>query len=104
MKTIPALAFEFKDRPGVYIGTFDGETTNIEEAVVYALKTGKKPDKEKAKNYYLELGKLHKKQLLEEFGENAINNFDTEKWFELCNLVDVQISEEHFREMLENDY
>lgn len=37
------------------------------------------------------------------FGENAINNFDTEKWLELCNLVDVQISEEKFKEMLEND-
>ncbi|MDK3882524.1 hypothetical protein O0C98_04260 [Staphylococcus pseudintermedius] len=103
MKTIPALAFEFKDRPGVYIGVFDGETTNIEEAVVYALKTRKKPDKEKAKNYWLECGKKHKQLLFEEFGENAINNFDTEKWFELCNLVDVQILEEHFREMLENE-
>ncbi|EMY5640345.1 hypothetical protein AAYT91_002673, partial [Staphylococcus pseudintermedius] len=49
MKKIPALAFEFKDRPGVYIDDFDGETTNVEEAVLYALKTGKKPDKEEAK-------------------------------------------------------
>ncbi|HEC2224394.1 TPA: hypothetical protein R1948_002027 [Staphylococcus delphini] len=103
MKTIPALAFEFRDRPGVYIAEFDGETTNVEEAVLYALKTKEKPDKEEAKKHFLEIGKFHKQQLLEKFGENAINNFDTEKWFELCNLVDVQISEEKFEEMLEND-
>ncbi|EGQ0302303.1 TPA: hypothetical protein I1715_001250 [Staphylococcus pseudintermedius] len=103
MKKIPALAFEFKDRLGVYIDEFDGETTNVEEAVLYALKTGKKPDKEEAKKHFLEIGKFHKQQLLKMFGENAINNFDTEKWLELCNLVDVQISEEKFKEMLEND-
>ncbi|EOG9018943.1 hypothetical protein ACLKN0_001965, partial [Staphylococcus pseudintermedius] len=84
MKTIPALAFEFKDRPGVYIAEFDGETTNVEEAVLYVLKTKKKPEKEKAKEYFLERGRIHKNQLLEMFGENAINNFDTEKWLELC--------------------
>lgn len=103
MKTIPALAFEFKDRPGVYIAEFGEETTNVEEAVLYALKTKEKPDKEEAKNYYLECGKNHKQQLFEAFGENAINNFDTEKWFKFCNLVDVQISGEKFEEMLEND-
>lgn len=65
--------------------------------------SGKKPDKEEAKKYFLEIGKFHKQRLLEMFGENAINNFDTEKWLELCNLVDVQISEEKFKEMLEND-
>ncbi|MDM8326729.1 hypothetical protein QUH70_01030 [Staphylococcus felis] len=103
METISALAFEFKDRPGTYIDEFGGETTNVEEAVLYVLKTKEKPDKEKIKEYYLELGRIHKKQLLEMFGENAINNFDTEKWFELCNLVDVKITEEKFKEILEND-
>lgn len=52
MKTIPALAFEFKDRPGVYIDDFDGETTNVEEAVLYALKTGKNRTKKKLKNIF----------------------------------------------------
>ncbi|MFO3694303.1 hypothetical protein WER97_11405 [Staphylococcus felis] len=103
MKTIPALAFEFKDRPGTYIDEFGGETTNVEEAFLHVLKTKEKPDKEEAKKHFLEYGKFHKQQLLKMFGENAINNFDTEKWFELCNLVDVQISEEKFKEMLEND-
>lgn len=103
MKTIPALAFEFKDRTGTFIDKFGGETTNVEEAFLHVLKTKEKPDKENVRKYFLECGRVHKQQLLKKFGENAINNFDTEKWLELCNLVDVQISEEKFKELLEND-
>lgn len=42
---VPALAFELKDRPGVYLGEFDGVTTELNDAILWANKDLSKPDK-----------------------------------------------------------
>lgn len=41
--------------------------------------------------------------LKERYGEDAIQNYRPSEWFKTCNLVDVEISEEKFKELLNND-
>jgi len=43
-KTYPGLAYEFKDRPGIYIGNENFETENVNDAFLYVNKDGSKPD------------------------------------------------------------
>ncbi|MCE3022563.1 hypothetical protein [Staphylococcus pasteuri] len=102
-KKFPALAFEYKDKPGVYLGEYGGGTKNVEEAHLMVYKDGSKPDKEQAKEYYLKREKTEEEFLKERFGENAINNYKPSEWFKHCNLVDVYISSKKFKEMIFND-
>ena len=53
MKKYPALAFEFKDKPGKYIANYPGETTDLEETLLFANVEGSKPDKDKCIAFYL---------------------------------------------------
>ena len=46
---VPALAFEYKDKPGAYIGEFDGVTTDLNDAILWANKDLSKPDKKECK-------------------------------------------------------
>ncbi len=41
--------------------------------------------------------------LKKRYGEDAIQNYRPSEWFKTCNLVDVEISEEKFKELLNND-
>ncbi|MFW3611346.1 hypothetical protein ACN9U3_03105 [Staphylococcus caprae] len=99
----PALAFEFKDKPGVYLGEYGGENTDVEEARLMVYKDGSKPDKEQCKEYYLKREKAEEEFLKNYFGENAINTYKPSEWFKYCNLVDVHISDKKFKEMVFND-
>lgn len=97
---VPALAFELKDRPGVYLGEFDGVTTDLNEAILWANKDLSKPDKEECKEFHLKYEKMHAKKMKKMFGENAIITFKPSEWFKFCNLVDVHISVRRFMEMM----
>ncbi|WP_113583782.1 hypothetical protein [Staphylococcus aureus] len=103
MKTYPALAFEHKDESGVYIGEFDGWCQDLDEAILFANKDGSKADKKKAKEIFLREEKNLSDILKERYGEDAIQNYRPSEWFKTCNLVDVEISEEKFKELLNND-
>lgn len=103
MKKYPALAFEFKDKPGTYIANYPGETTDIEETLLFANTDGSKPDKDECKKVYLEQEKTQSDFLIKTFGENAINNYRPSEWFKYCNLVEVEISEETFNQLLEGE-
>ncbi|PTK16737.1 hypothetical protein [Mammaliicoccus sciuri] len=103
MKKIPALAFEFKDKPRTYIANYPGETTDLEEILLFANVDGSKPDKDKCKAFYLEQEKEQADFLIKKFGENAINNYRPSEWFKYCNLVEVEISEETFNQLLEGE-
>lgn len=52
-KTYPALAFENKDKAGLYIGLLDAWCQDPDEAILYVNKDGSKPDKKKAKEIIL---------------------------------------------------
>ncbi|MEB6612104.1 hypothetical protein [Staphylococcus pasteuri] len=99
----PALAFEYKDKPGVYIREHGGETTNIEDAFLMVYEDGSKPDKEQCKEYFFKREKEEDEFLKKQFGENAINNYKPSEWFKHCNLIDVYISSKKFKEMISND-
>lgn len=100
---VPALAFELKDRPGVYLGEFDGVTTNLNDAILWVNKDLSKPDKEECKNFYIKTEKKHVDFMKKRFGENAVINYKPSEWFELCNLVDVQISVNKVMEMMKEE-
>lgn len=100
---VPALAFEFKDRPGVYLGEFDGVTTDLNDAILWANKDLSKPDKEECKNFYMKTEKKHADFMKKTFGENAVINYKPSKWFEMCNLVDVHISVKRVMEMMKEE-
>lgn len=100
---VPALAFELKDKPGVYLGEFDGVTTNLNDAILWANKDLTKPDKEECKNFYMKTEKKHADFMKKKFGENAVINYKPSEWFELCNLVDVHISVNKVMEMMKEE-
>ncbi|MFL4616154.1 hypothetical protein ACJ5HV_13245, partial [Staphylococcus aureus] len=62
-----------------------------------------KPDKKKAEEIFLREEKNLSDILKERYGEDAIQNYRPSEWFKTCNLVDVEISEEKFKELLNND-
>ena len=100
---IPALAFEYKDKPGVYIGEYEDETTDLNNALLWTNKDLSKPDKEEWKNFYMKTEKKHADFMKKKFGENAVINYKPSEWFELCNLVDVQISVNKVMEMMKEE-
>lgn len=97
----PALAFEYKYQQGVYLGKYGGETSQVEEAHLIVYKDGRKPNKERVKEYYLKKEEVEEEDLKKQFGNNVINNYKPSEWFKYCDLVDVQISEEKFKELIE---
>ncbi|CAG9978547.1 hypothetical protein SA3056_SA3056_02252 [Staphylococcus aureus] len=101
-KTYPALAFENKDKAGLYIGLLDAWCQDPDEAILYVNKDGSKPDKKKAKEIILIREKNYSDLLKEVCGEEN-RNCKPSEWFEICNLVDVEISEERFKEMFNNE-
>lgn len=103
MKTYTALAYELKDKPGNYITKDEpGDTTNVEYAFLYVNRDGTKPNKKDFIKYARLLEFEHRKMLEREFKVVAVNNFTPYKWLEHCNLVEVEISEETFNEILED--
>lgn len=100
---VPALAFELKDRPGVYLGEFDGVTTDLNNALLWTNKDLSKPDKKECKEFHLKYEKMHAEFMKKTFGENAVINYKPSEWFELCNLVDVQISVKRVMEMMKEE-
>lgn len=100
---VPALAFEYKDKPGVYIGEYEDETTDLNDAILWANKDLSKPDKEECKNFYMKTEKKHANFMKMTFGENAVINYKPSKWFEMCNLVDVHISVRKVMEMMKEE-
>ncbi|WP_436883925.1 hypothetical protein [Mammaliicoccus sciuri] len=103
MKKYPALAFEFKDKPRTYIASYPGETNDLEESLLFANTDGSKPDKDECKEFYLAQEKAQSDFLIKTFGENAINNYRPSEWFKHCNLVEVEISEDIFNQLLERE-
>lgn len=100
---VPALAFEYKDKPGVYIGEYEDETTDLNDALLWTNKDLSKPNKEECKEFHLKLEKAHTERIKRTFGENAIITFKPSKWFEICNLVNVRISLKKVMTMIEED-
>lgn len=100
---VPALAFEYKDKPGVYISEYEDETTDLNDAILWANKDLSKPDKEECKNFYMKTEKKHADFMKKKFGENAVINYKPSKWFEMCNLVDVHISVRKVMEMMKEE-
>lgn len=100
---VPALAFEYKDKPGVYIGEYEDETTDLNDALLWTNKDLSKPNKEECKEFHLKLEKAHTERIKRTFGENAIITFKPSEWFEICNLVDVHISVRKVMEMMEEE-
>ena len=47
--------------------------------------------------------KKHVDFMKKRFGENAVINYKPSEWFELCNLVDVQISVNKVMEMMKEE-
>lgn len=103
MKKYPALALEFKDKPGTYIANYPGETDDLEEALLFTNIDGSKPDKDKCKSFYLAEEKVKAEFMIKNFGENAINNYRPSKWFKYCDLVEVEITQEIFNQLLEDE-
>lgn len=100
---IPALAFEYKDKPGVYIGEYEDETTDLNNALLWTKKDLSKPDKKECKEFHLKYEKMHAEKMKKMFGENAVINYKPSEWFELCNLVDVHISVKRVMEMMKEE-
>ena len=100
---VPALAFEYKDKPGAYIGEFDGVTTDLNDAILWANKDLSKPDKKECKEFLLKYEKMHAEKMKKMFGENAIITFKPSEWFKFCNLVDVHISVKRVMEMMKEE-
>ncbi|HCZ0884534.1 TPA: hypothetical protein SGV36_000431 [Staphylococcus aureus] len=71
-KTYPALAFENKDKAGLYIGLLDAWCQDPDEAILYVNKDGSKPDKKKAKEFFLIREKCHKRKTET---SNRVNGF-----------------------------
>ncbi|WP_145447451.1 hypothetical protein [Staphylococcus hominis] len=100
---VPALAFEYKDKPGVYISEYMDKTTDLNNALLWANKDLSKPDKKECKEFYLKCEKMHAEKMKQMFGENAIITFKPSEWFEICNLVDVHISVKRVMEMMKEE-
>lgn len=100
---VPALAFEYKDKPGVYIGEHEDETTDLNNALLWTNKDLSKPDKKECKEFHLRYEKAHAEMMKKMFGENAIITFKPSEWFKVCNLVDVRISVKKVMAMIEED-
>lgn len=100
---VPALAFEYKDKPGVYIGEYEDETKDLNSALLWANKDLSKPDKKECKEFYLKYEKMHAEKMKKMFGENAIITFKPSEWFKFCNLVDVHISVRRVMEMMKEE-
>ncbi|MCJ0907722.1 hypothetical protein MTW84_00750 [Mammaliicoccus sciuri] len=104
MKKYPALAYELKDKPGNYIERFSPDTTtNLEDAFLFVNQDGRKPIKKEIIKYAKEIEKDYREQMEKRFGKNAIINFKPYKWLQVCNLVEVEISEETFHLVLEEE-
>lgn len=100
---VPALAFELKDRPGVYLGEYEDETTDLNNALLWTNKDLSKPDKKECKEFHLKYEKMHAEKMKKMFGENAIITFKSSEWFKFCNLVDVHISVRRVMEMMKEE-
>lgn len=103
MKTYPALACEFKDRPGVYISSDEGETQNISDAFLYIRKDGLTPDIAECLERAKTDEENHKKYLNSRFEKVEVNNYQPYTWLEHCNLVEVEISEDTFNLIMEGE-
>ena len=102
-KTYVALAYEFKDRPGVYISRDDFETQNINDAFLYVRGDGLKPDKSKIIEQAKENEENHKKMLENKYEKVAVMNYKPYTWLEYCDLVEVEINESRFHSILEDE-
>ncbi|KTT82705.1 hypothetical protein RSA37_11755 [Mammaliicoccus sciuri] len=96
MKKYPALAFEFKDKPGTYIDAYGLDTTtDAEKAFAFVRKDGKKL----IESEVIELAKeseIEYTNYMESLGEHIKFWFKPHSWLEYCNLVEVEISEETY--------
>lgn len=102
MKKYLALAYELKDGPGTYISKDGpGLTSEIEDAFIYARKDGLKPIKSEVIDLAKEMEDSHKALMESLYGINASINFKPYTWLKDFNLVEVEISEERYRECLE---
>lgn len=100
MKQYPALAYELKGEQGFYIkGDEPGFTKNIDDAFLYINKDGTPPIKKEFVKYARLLEFEHRKMLERKFKVVAVNNFTPYKWLKICNLVEVEISEETFNKI-----
>ncbi|MBF0750444.1 hypothetical protein [Mammaliicoccus lentus] len=103
MRKYPALAYELKDKPGFYIkGDEPGDTTNFEDAFLYINGDGSKPNKDACIKRAKQLENEHREMLERKFKVVAVNNFTPYKWLEDCNLVEVEIDEQTFHQVLED--
>lgn len=100
MNIYGALAYEYKDRPGVYIGDGKMETTNVEHAFLYIAEDGNTPDIEECKELAKVKEEEHEEILTSKYGKATIINFKPYQWLEFCNLVEVEISEDTFKKIL----
>ncbi|PTJ92080.1 hypothetical protein [Staphylococcus simulans] len=99
-KTYPALAFELIGQPGLYIAEGPYNTKDVNEAFLAVKKDGTLPDKFAYKRDLAEQEKIYKEQMEKQFGKGAVVNYKPTEWFEYCELVEVQISEKRFKELL----
>ena len=101
MKKYPALAYELKDKLGNYIKKDEPDTTtSVNDAFVYVNGDGSKPNKDVCIKRAKQLEDEHREMLERKFKVVAVNNFTPYKWLEDCNLVEVEISEETFHQVL----
>lgn len=105
MKNYQALAYELKAEPGTYISKDGpGLTLDLEDAFIYARKDGLKPIKSEIIDLAKDMEDSHKALMVSLYGINASVNFKPYTWLEDFNLVEVEISEERYRECLEEVY
>lgn len=101
--TYPALAYEFKDRTGVYISDDNFETQDLNEAFLYVDKDGIKPNKSEIIEQAKQQEENHKKYLESKFEKVAVMNYKPYTWLEYCNLVEVEINADTFSLIVEGE-
>ncbi|WP_433912335.1 hypothetical protein [Staphylococcus sp. LKG3-3] len=102
-KNYPALAYEFKDRPGVYISDDNFETQDLSQAFLYVNNDGSKPNKAEIIEIAKKQEENHKKYLESKFEKVAVMNYKPYTWLEYCDLVEVEIDEDIFNLLVEGE-
>jgi hypothetical protein len=111
VEKIPVIVFKNKSKEGRYLAAsidvgdwsdedLDISIDDIENAFMIWRKDLSKPNEQDIEQLKDE-SEAYKKMMVEKFGEDAIISFDVEKWLQLYEPVNLEITKEQFEHAID---